>query len=137
MAPLSRGTVTLKSANPADKPAIDPNWLTHPGDKAVAIELYRKIRRIFNTQAFKAVRVNDQEFYPGLDKDTDEEILAVIQDSVLTVWHAASTCAFGAREKGAVLDPYLRVYGVQRLRVVDASSFPMLPPGHPQSSCYM
>lgn len=116
---------------------IDPKWLTDPADQAVAVELYKKIRRLFNTKSFKGVRVDDQEAYPGYDADTDEEILAVIQKSLLTVWHAASTCAMQPRDKNGVLDPYLRVYGVQRLRVVDASAFPMLPPGHPQSVCYM
>ncbi|KAM0792564.1 hypothetical protein ACM66B_005227 [Microbotryomycetes sp. NB124-2] len=137
VAPLSRGTVTLASADTAVKPLIDPKWLTDVGDQAVAIELYRKIRRIFNTNSFKAVRNNNEEFYPGYDKDTDAQILQTIQESLLTVWHAASTCAMQPRSKNGVLDPYLRVYGVQRLRVVDASAFPMLPPGHPQSVCYM
>ncbi|KAK4058600.1 hypothetical protein OIO90_000044 [Microbotryomycetes sp. JL221] len=137
VAPLSRGTVTLASADTAVKPLIDPKWLTDPGDQAVAVELYRKIRRLFNTNAFKAARNNNEEFYPGYDKDTDAEILQTIQESLLTVWHAASTCAMQPREKNGVLDPYLRVYGVQRLRVVDASAFSTLPPGHPQSTCYM
>ncbi|SCZ92618.1 BZ3500_MvSof-1268-A1-R1_Chr5-2g08036 [Microbotryum saponariae] len=137
VAPLSRGTVTLASADTKVYPKIDPNWITHPGDKAVAIEIYRKIRRIFNTRAFRAVRANDEEYYPGLNVTTNAQILQTIQASVQTVWHAACTCAMGARSKGGVLDPYLRVHGVNRLRVVDASAFPMLPPGHPQSVVYM
>ncbi|SCZ92617.1 BZ3500_MvSof-1268-A1-R1_Chr5-2g08035 [Microbotryum saponariae] len=137
VAPLSRGTVSLASADSSVYPNIDPNWITHPGDQAVAIEIFKKIRRIFNTKAFRAVRANNQEYYPGLDVQSDADILKTIQASVQTVWHAACTCAMGARSKGGVLDPYLRVHGVNRLRVVDASSFPMLPPGHPQSSIYM
>lgn len=65
VAPQSRGSVTLKSANPADLPIIDPGWLTSKTDQTVAIEVYKKVRRIFNTPAFKAVRNNKDEFYPG------------------------------------------------------------------------
>ncbi|KDE03474.1 hypothetical protein MVLG_06036 [Microbotryum lychnidis-dioicae p1A1 Lamole] len=137
VAPLSRGTVSLASADSSVYPKIDPNWITHPGDQAVAIEIFKKIRRIFNTEAFRAVRANTEEYYPGLNVQSDADILKTIQASVQTVWHAACTCAMGSRSSGGVLDPYLRVYGVNRLRVVDASSFPMLPPGHPQSSVYM
>ncbi|SCZ92608.1 BZ3500_MvSof-1268-A1-R1_Chr5-2g08026 [Microbotryum saponariae] len=141
VAPLSRGSVTLASADAGVYPKIDPNWIAHPGDQAVAIEIFRKIRRIFNTKAFSAVRANSQEYFPGLNVQSDAEILKTIQSSIQssiqTVWHAAGTCAMTDRAKGGVLDPYLRVHGVNRLRVVDASSFPMLPPGHPQSTIYM
>jgi choline dehydrogenase len=54
------------------------------------------------------------------------------------VWHAAGTCAMGkSTDRKAVVDKYAKVYGVAGLRVVDASVFPILPPGHPQSNCYM
>lgn len=65
VAPQSRGTVTLASSDPTVLPVIDPAWLTSPTDQKVAIEVYRKIRRIFQTAAFKAARLNDEEFYPG------------------------------------------------------------------------
>ncbi|KZP10096.1 GMC oxidoreductase [Athelia psychrophila] len=137
VAPQSRGTVTLASADPSALPIINPNWLTSPTDQTLAIEVYRKIRRIFNTPAFKAIRVNNEEYFPGLDASSDSEILAVIEGSLMTLWHAACTCAMQPLDNNGVLDPYLRVYGVTGVRVVDASSFPSLLPGHPQSVVYM
>lgn len=104
VAPQSRGTVTLASADPSALPIINPNWLISPTDQTLAIEVYRKIRRIFNTPAFKAIRVNNEEYFPGmrdfssairaqslmivrtgLDASSDSEILAVIEGSLMTV----------------------------------------------------
>lgn len=66
VAPQSRGSVTLASTDTQVLPVIDPGWLTSPTDQTVAIELYRKIRRIFNTTAFTEVRANDEEYFPGV-----------------------------------------------------------------------
>lgn len=65
ISPQSRGSVTLASADPTVLPKIDPAWLTSPTDQTLAIEMYKKVRRIFNTTAFRAVRDNTEEFYPG------------------------------------------------------------------------
>lgn len=75
------------------------------------------------------------EVYPGAQVQTDEEILDTIKLSFNTVYHAAATNKMGKKDdKMAVVDSKCRVYGVKRLRVVDASSFPFLPPGHPMST---
>jgi choline dehydrogenase len=71
---------------------------------------------------------------PGPDVDTDEEILEAIKNSIASAWHAAGTCRMGLDEM-SVLDAQARVYGVEGLRVVDTSSFPVLH-GHPQSTVY-
>lgn len=77
------------------------------------------------------------EYWPGLQYQSDEEILEIIRDSLMTIWHAAGTCKMGKADEGmAVIDSQARVYGVEGLRVVDASSFPILPPGHPQSTVH-
>jgi choline dehydrogenase-like flavoprotein len=77
------------------------------------------------------------EVYPGAKYETDEQILAVLRDTLMTVWHAACTCKMGKPEdKMAVLDSKARVYGVKGLRVVDASAFPVLIPGHPLGTVY-
>ena len=66
---------------------------------------------------------------------SDEQILDAIRDSISPVWHASGTCKMGLdNDTLAVLDSKSRVRGVHRLRVVDASAFPLLPPGHPQST---
>ncbi|KAK8017715.1 GMC oxidoreductase [Apiospora rasikravindrae] len=138
VAPLSRGNVTLRSASTRDLPLVSPNWLTAKADQEVAVAWYRRMREVWATDELKSVRVgNDTEYWPGLDKSTDAEILDVIRDSLMTVWHAAGTCKMGRRgDKMAVIDSKARVFGVEGLRVVDASSFPLLPPGHPQSTIY-
>lgn len=147
VAPLSRGNVTLKSSNPLIKPAINPNWLSHPADQEVAIAWYRRMREVFATPDYASqLEKPGFESYPGLDKSSDEQLLAVIRDSAMTVWHAAGTCRMGKSkvENGVkvrvdemdVIDSEAKVFGVDGLRVVDASSFPFLPPGHPMSTIY-
>ncbi|KAK7966208.1 uncharacterized protein PG986_000485 [Apiospora aurea] len=138
VAPLSRGNVTLRSASTRDLPLVSPNWLTAKADQEVAVAWYRRMREVWATDELKSVRVGaDTEYWPGLDKSTDAEILDVIRDSLMTVWHAAGTCKMGRRDdEMAVIDNKARVFGVENLRVVDASSFPLLPPGHPQSTVY-
>ena len=134
VAPLSRGTVTISSASMHDPPVIDPNWLTHPGDKEVALAAFKRQREIWS-------KLNDvtlgEEYFPGARVQTDEEILEWIADSLAPISHPASTCKMGKRgDRMAVVDSQARVFGVERLRVVDASAFPFLPPGHPQATVY-
>ena len=75
------------------------------------------------------------EYYPGPQVQTDEQILETIRGSLQTVWHASCTCQMGVESDAmAVVDSNARVFGVKGVRVVDASAFPFLPPGHPQSS---
>ncbi|CAD7066176.1 unnamed protein product [Tilletia caries] len=76
-------------------------------------------------------------FFPGPSVQTDADILQFWKNNLMTVWHAARTCAMGPIKGGGVVDSQFRVHGVQGLRIVDASSFPQLPPGHPQSVIYM
>lgn len=77
------------------------------------------------------------EYFPGPAVQTDAQILDTIQKTVQTVWHAACTCKMGrASDPEAVVDSQAKVFGVSGLRVVDASSFALLPPGHPQSTIY-
>ena len=136
-APLSRGNVTLKSKHATTLPKINPNWLTHPADQEVAVAWYKRLREVWDTPELRSIRVGDEEAFPGLDKSTDEEILEVIRESMMTVWHAACTNKMGRKEDPmAVVDSKARVFGVENLRVVDASAFPLLPPGHPQSTIY-
>ena len=136
-APLSRGSVSLASASSSDSPLIDPNWLTHPGDVEVAVAMYRRARDIFNTEVIRSVRASDTEFWPGLGVQTDEQILQIIRTSVMAVMHASCTARMGRTDDPtAVTDSTARVIGVKGLRVVDASSLALLPPGHPQALIY-
>ncbi|KAK8016724.1 hypothetical protein PG993_014913 [Apiospora rasikravindrae] len=137
VAPLSRGSVTLASADTSDLPVVDPNWLTHPTDVAVAIAAYKRMRAAFAAKAMQGVLADRVEYYPGPQVQSDADILATIRKDVMTVWHASCTCRMGkADDPDAVVDADARVIGVTGLRVVDASSFALLPPGHPQSTVY-
>jgi choline dehydrogenase len=140
VAPLSRGSITLSSRDTSDPPIFDPAWLTHPTDKEVAIQAFQRCRAVFNTSALAPILLDGPqgEAVPGSEAvQTDEEILAYIQQSATTVYHAAGTAKMGrSDDKMAVLDSMARVRGAKALRVVDASAFPVLLPGHPQGTIY-
>ncbi|KAF2137127.1 GMC oxidoreductase [Aplosporella prunicola CBS 121167] len=139
VAPLSRGTVSISSADAADPPVIDPHWLEDPADQAVAIAAYRRIRQLFKTKAMSAVLIGP-EYYPGITHgrpQSDAELLSKIKRDFNTVWHASCTCKMGrSNDPMAVVDSRARVIGTNKLRVVDASAFAILPPGHPVSTIY-
>ena len=118
----------------ADPPLINPNWLTDPTDVQVAIAAYKRVRELFATSALAPVLIGP-EYFPGPSVQTDSQLLLLIRESLNTVFHAAATCSMGKiSDPNAVVDSKARVIGVQRLRVVDASAFPLLPPGHPMST---
>ncbi|KAI1081867.1 glucose-methanol-choline oxidoreductase [Whalleya microplaca] len=134
MKPFSRGNVTIISNNTNDYPIVNPNWLSDLRDQEMAIEAFKRARDIFSHPVLRDVVLGD-EVFPGLNVSTDAEILASIQQIASTFNHASSTCAMGRRDNPmAVVDSNGRVYGVERLRVVDASIFPVLPPCHPMAT---
>jgi choline dehydrogenase len=136
---MSRGNVSISSADAADPPVINPNWLTHPLDQELIVVALKRARQI----AAGLDILNGEEYFPGLQYQTDEEILGAIKESLATIFHASCTCKMGkpptdpTGDGMAVVDTKARVYGVQGLRVVDASIQPFLPPGHPQGTVYM
>ncbi|SCO42247.1 unnamed protein product [Fusarium fujikuroi] len=135
VAPLSRGNITLRTNSTTDAPLINPNFLTKKADQEVAVALFRRLREIAKSTPLKDTVL--KEVYPGEEHESDEQILAVLRDTLMTVWHAACTCKMGKKDDDmAVLDSKARVYGVKGLRVVDASAFPVLIPGHPVGTVY-
>jgi choline oxidase len=123
--PSSKGTVRLASADPRDKPVIDPCYFTDPdnNDERIMVEGIRLARRLAETAALKPWIV--RELSPGPELTTDEELGAYARKYSNTLYHPAATCRMGAADDpGAVVDPRLRVRGVQGLRVADASIFP-------------
>ncbi|KAI0594558.1 hypothetical protein F4775DRAFT_596094 [Biscogniauxia sp. FL1348] len=137
MALRSRGTVAIKSADMADLPIVDPNWLTDTIDQEVAVAGFKRARQLFSTKAIKAILADPVEHSPGPGVETDEQILDTIRKTLSALFHASTTCRMGKTDDpNAVVDTSCRVIGVSGLRVVDTSSFAMLPAGHPQALVY-
>lgn len=135
-APFSRGNVTIASNDTSVLPVISPNWLLDPRDREVLIAAFRRARRIWNSRSLQDV-VTGPEAFPGANVTSDSDILDAIQRSAQTIWHASGTNKMGREnDEMAVVDSRARVIGLQGLRVVDASAFPFLPPGQPQSMVY-
>ena len=119
--PQSRGSVTLASANPLDRPLIDPNYFAEPLDLRLTVEGVRRRMEILNAGPFDDVRLGRAD--PG---DLDDAALELrVRRSATTIWHPTSTCRMGADER-AVVGPDLRVHGIERLRVCDASVMPSM-----------
>ncbi|KAL8974484.1 MAG: hypothetical protein Q9197_001274 [Variospora fuerteventurae] len=130
----SRGNVTIASTDTNDNPVVSTNWLLTDTDQELAVAGFKRARQL---AAAIGITVGP-EVFPGPQVQTDEQILQFIRGTVGPIHHASATCAMGERSNpNAVIDPTGKVYGVQGLRVVDASAFPLLPPGHPQASVYM
>ena len=137
VAPLSRGNVTINSARMSDHPVINPNWLTDPADIELVVATFKRLRQVWGVLSSYNITIGE-EALPGPHAQSDEDILNFIRESVIQIYHASATCKMGmANDTMAVIDSSAKVYGTKRLRVVDASSFPFLPPGHPQSTVYM
>ena len=125
--PKSRGTVSLASADPAAPAVIDPNLLAEPEDYQPLLRAIRFCRRAFASPAF--ARYHASEFKPGADVQDEAALKAYIRDTGATVHHPAGTCRMGIGAD-AVVDPELRVRGVEGLRVADASIMPRLVGGN-------
>ena len=137
VAPRSRGNLTIASADSAVPPLINPNRMTDRTDVEVAIAGFRRARAFWQTEAMRSFTIgsSDDEAFPGLQIQTDAQIEDIIRRSLSTIYHAACTCAMGRSDDvNAVVDKHAKVIGVEGLRVVDASAFPFLPPGHPQAT---
>lgn len=116
----------------ADPPIIDPQWLSNPVDQVVAVAAYKRVQQALSSSAMAPV-VMDSPYWSGANEtQTDAQILQTVKKLAMTVWHASCTNKMGmVNDTMAVVDSKARVIGVQNLRVVDASSFAILPPGHP------
>ncbi|XOV78719.1 MAG: GMC family oxidoreductase [Aestuariibacter sp.] len=134
--PESRGEIKLRSTNPLEQPIIDPRYLSAEKDCQVMLEGTKIARRILQTEVFK--QYDAEELLPGKDVNTDEELLAFIRRRSETIYHPVGTCKMGAADDDmAVVSPELKVRGVNKLRVVDASVMPTLIGGNTNAPAVM
>ena len=134
--PTSRGTVHIASADPAAAPKIAPHYLSTAADRTVAADSLRVARRIAAQPAF--ARHAPAEFKPGAQFQDDEELARLAGDIATTIFHPVGTARMGREDDdSAVVDPHLRVRGVQGLRVVDASVMPTITHGNTNSPTLM
>jgi choline dehydrogenase len=135
--PASRGHVRIKSADPRAHPAIMLNYLSAPQDQRIAAQSLRLARRIvLGTRTMH--KYLPEEFLPGPAFDTDDELVAAAGNIGTTIFHPVGTCRMGrADDPDAVVDPQLRVRGMERLRVIDASIMPAITSGNTNSPTLM
>src|SRR4051812_16386753 len=131
--PKSRGTVSLAGADPMHPPAIDPNFFGDPNDLESMVAGYKTTRRLMETPALKALQKKDMF---TADIRTDDDIRAVLRARVDTVYHPVGTAKMG-NDAAAVVDPALKVHGLQGLRVADASIMPTLIGGNTNAPTIM
>jgi len=135
--PTSRGHVRLKSPDPRAAPEIRLNYLSTPEDQRIAVQSLRLARRIVTgTETMK--KYAPEEFIPGPAFQSDAELLTAAGDVGTTIFHPVGTCRMGRPDDdAAVVDSRLRVRGVARLRVVDASIMPTITSGNTASPTVM
>jgi choline dehydrogenase len=134
--PTSRGTVQIKSSRFEDAPAIAPHYLSTAEDRQVAADSLRVTRHIVSQSAL--AKYKPEEFKPGVQFQTDEELARLAGDIATTIFHPVGTSKMGrADDPMAVVDSHLRVRGVRGLRVVDAGVMPLITSGNTNSPTLM
>lgn len=132
--PQSRGFVRIKSADPTAAPAIHPRYLSAPADRDVLLNGMKLMRRIMAAPAMARFVV--EELNPGPKCASDEDLLQFARDKGTTIFHPTSTCRMGA-DPDAVVDEQLRVRGLDRLRIADASIMPTVVSGNTNAAVIM
>lgn len=133
--PFSKGNVTIVSNSTTVKPIVQPNWLSSEIDQKVAIWAFRQVREVMLSETMAPIVLG--EAYPGLDKTSDEDILAAIQAVAHPIYQASGTCAMKAQSDGGVVNSKLVVYGTKNVRVADASIFPIITSANTMAPVYM
>jgi choline dehydrogenase-like flavoprotein len=132
--PKSRGRVWLRGRDPMLAPAIDPDFLGEPEDLEAMVTGFKLTQRLMDAPALKALR--KQDLFTAHIR-TDDDIRGVLKARVDTVYHPVGTCAMGVDSRVAVVDPTLRVHGIENLRIVDASIMPRAPGGNTNAPTIM
>ena len=123
MNPKSRGQVTIESANPKDRPLVNPNFLSNEDDLKLILSAVKFARRVLKTKPLSDIIIN--EYLPGKEIDNDNELIKYCKKMIKTNWHPVGTCKMGRDDDNmAVLNSRLQVRGVRNLRVFDVSMMP-------------
>lgn len=133
--PESLGSIHIRSSNPDDQPSIRFNFLADPIDQAAMVEGFKIVRKIVEAPPMKALR--GEEFSPGKQVASDDEILDWIRHNSQTAYHPIGTCRMGPAGQRTVVDERLRVHGLTGLRIADASIFPTMPSGNTNAPAIM
>ncbi|WP_414473417.1 GMC family oxidoreductase [Microvirga sp. M2] len=134
--PTSRGSIRIRSGSAVDAPSIRPNYLSTSEDRQVAVDSLRLVRRIVSMPALR--RYRPQEYRPGAQLLTDDELLGGARDIGTTIFHPVGTAKMGIEsDPMAVTDERLRVRGIEGLRVIDASVMPTITSGNTNSPTLM
>ena len=132
--PESRGFVRIKSADPAQAPAIQPRYMSAPHDRDVMVSGMQLLRRVMRQPALSRYIV--EELVPGPKVASDADLLEFARQKGTTVFHPTSTCRMGS-DVTAVVDERLRVHGFEGLRVADGSIMPTVVSGNTNAACIM
>ncbi|MAZ33254.1 MAG: choline dehydrogenase [Thalassospira sp.] len=132
--PQSRGSIHLKSPDFRNQPAIAPNYLSADADKKVAADSIRLTRKITNQPALAPYR--PEEFKPGPSYETEDDLVKAAGNIGTTIFHPVGTCRMGA-DPASVVDPQLRLRGLDGLRIADASIMPTITSGNTNSPTIM
>ncbi|EJT96820.1 GMC oxidoreductase [Dacryopinax primogenitus] len=128
--PFSRGSVHAASKICTDNPVIDPHYFEDDFDMKLMMEALKFVRVLRNTEPWKSVIAKEVD--PGPEVETEEQMRDYIKQGLSTIYHTCGTCSMLPREKGGVVDPQLKVYGTENVRVVDLSVVPLHVAAHPQ-----
>jgi len=132
--PDSRGSVEIKSPDAHAAPAIQPNFLERESDVATMLDGLKLVRRLAATPALS--RWISAEHDPGSDCASDDQMIDFVRNKGITVYHPVGTCRMGS-DAEAVVDQRLRVHGMERLRVIDASIMPVITSGNTNAPVIM
>ncbi|KAJ7596305.1 alcohol oxidase [Mycena floridula] len=135
--PFSRGSIHAISDDPRVDPAIDPHYFEHDSDLQVLLELIKFSRKIAQTEVFAEILDSPDAMNPSVNLQTDAELINWVKDSLASGLHTVGSLSMLPREKGGVVDPQLKVYGTNNIRVADISIIPLHIAGHTVATAHV